>query len=108
MHYLSRAESAYRIALEIAPGHIDGRYGLAVLYVFELGQPLQAIGHLDRVLEQSRGHVPALFVLARAHVALGNIDAAVRAYDRIIALRIDDETRQRAERNRQLLLGGSM
>ncbi len=105
--YLARAERSYLNAIEISPEYIDGRYGLAVLYAFELGRPLDAIGQLRRVLERSSEHIPALFVLARAHVELGNIDEAISAYDRILAARVDDETRRAAERNRRLLLGGS-
>ncbi len=105
--YLARAERSYRTSLELSPDYIDGRYALAVLYAFELDRPLEAIVQLRRILERSSGHVPSLFVLARAHVVLGNLDEAVVAYDRIIAARVDEETRRAAERNRRLLLGGS-
>jgi len=105
--YLEQAERAYQLAVEIEPNYIDGRYGLAVLYVFELGEPAKALPHLEHVLDVSEGHVPSLFVLARAHVALGSLDDAIEAYDRIIVLSADDAARRRAERNRQLLLGGS-
>lgn len=107
MRYLTQAERAYQLAIEIEPNYIDGRYGLAVLYVFELGEPVKAIPHLEHVLNRSEGHVPSLFVLARAHVVLGNIDDAIAAYDRIITVALDEATRERAERNRRLLLGGS-
>jgi tetratricopeptide (TPR) repeat protein len=105
--YLDRAERSYRLAIEAAPDYIDARYGLAVLYVFELSEPVRALTHLEHVLGISEGHVPSLFVLARAHVALGNVDDAIDAYERIIQVAQDNESRQRAERNRQLLLGGS-
>jgi tetratricopeptide (TPR) repeat protein len=104
--YLRISERAYLEAIELEPGYLDARYGLSVLYVFELGEPVKALPHLERALEASDSHVPALFVLARAHVALGNIDDAIDAYDRIIRVASDDESRRRAERNRQLLLGG--
>ena len=107
VRYLTQAERAYEIAIEIEPNYIDGRYGLAVLYAFELGEPVKAIPHLEYILNLSEGHVPSLFVLARAHVALGNIDDAIGAYDRIITIAVDETTRERAERNRRLLLGGS-
>lgn len=104
--YLRIAERFYLQAIDVAPNYVDARYGLGVLYVFELGEPVQAIPHLERALEISENHAPSLFVLARAHVALGNIDEAVEAYDRIIRTAPGDEMRRRAERNRQLLLGG--
>lgn len=105
--YYARAERSYEIAIDIAPNYIEARYGIAVLYVFEMEEPVQAIPHLERVLERNESHVPSLFVLARAHVALGNIDDAIDAYDQIIQKAPDRETRRRAERNRQLLLGGT-
>lgn len=104
--FLARAERSYQIAIDIDPNYIDARYGLAVLYVFELGEPVQALPHLNRVLERNEEHVPSLFVLGRAHVELGNIDDAINAYERIIETAPDAESRRRAERNRQLLLGG--
>ena len=106
--YLERAERSYLRAVELAPDYIDGLYALAVLYVFELGRPFEAMPHLRRVLDRSAGHVPSLFVLARAHLALGNVDDAIAAYDRIIASGVDVETRRNAERNRRLLVGGSL
>ncbi len=105
--YYARAERSYELAIEAAPNYTDARYGLAVLYVFEIGEPVKAIPHLEHVLERNESHVPSLFVLARAHVALGNIDDAIGAYDRVIRVATDRETRRRAERNRRLLLGGS-
>ncbi|MFW5814327.1 MAG: tetratricopeptide repeat protein [Spirochaetota bacterium] len=104
--YLRLAERSYLQAVEIAPNYLDARYGLGVLYVFELGEPVKALPHLERALEISENHAPALFVLARAHVALGNVEEAVDAYDRIIRAAPGDEMRRRAERNRQLILGG--
>ncbi len=104
--YLRLAERSYLEAVEISPNYLDARYGLGVLYVFELGEPVKALPHLEHALDISENHAPALFVLARAHVALGNVDEAVDAYDRIIRTAPGDEMRRRAERNRQLLLGG--
>lgn len=107
MAYYSRAEAHYLRSVELSPGYIDGLYGLAVLYVFELGRPLAAVEYLDQILSRSANHTPALFVLARARVELGEVDRAVAAYDRIIAQAPDQDSRARARRNRQLLLGGS-
>jgi tetratricopeptide (TPR) repeat protein len=106
--YLERAEHSYLRAVDLAPDYIDGLYALAVLYVFELDRPFDAIPHLNRVLDRSAAHVPSLFVLARAYLALDNVDEAIAAYDRIIASGVDVETRRNAERNRRLLVGGSL
>jgi cytochrome c-type biogenesis protein CcmH/NrfG len=103
--YLARAETAYLTALEIDPDYLDGLYGLAALYHFEMGRHLEAIKLLDTLLAKAPGHVSGLFVLARSHVMLGNVDDAVAAYDRIIDSAADRGLATQARRNRQLLTG---
>ncbi|MFP4377577.1 MAG: tetratricopeptide repeat protein [Spirochaetales bacterium] len=105
--YFDMAEFHYQRAIEIEPDFIDARYGLAVLYAFELNEPANALPHLEAILARNELHVPSLFVLARANVQLGNIDAAIDAYDTIIERAAEDEDRERARRNRQLLVGSS-
>lgn len=105
--YYAIAERAYLNAIELSPDYVDGLYALGVLYVFERNEPLKALPYLRRALDRSGAHIPSLFVLARAHVSLGNINQAIDAYDRIIAARVDEDTRRTAERNRRLLLGGA-
>ena len=103
---LRRSERHYLRAIELEPDYTDALYGLAVLYAFELNEPLAAIAPLERILDRNESNISALFVLARSHVALGSLDDAVNAYDRIIEISPDREERERAERNRTLLLGG--
>lgn len=105
--YLEIAERHYIRSVELDPNYLDALYSLAILYVFEMDEPYNALTYLDALLARSTKHIPALFVFARAHAELGNLDEAVRAYDVIIEEADDREVRQRAERNRQLLLGGS-
>jgi tetratricopeptide (TPR) repeat protein len=105
--YFDMAEFHYQRAIEIAPDFIDARYGLAVLYAFELNEPENALPHLEAILARNELHVPSLFVLARANVELGNVDAAITAYDTIIEHAADDQDRERARRNRQLLVGST-
>ncbi len=99
------AEQFYKQSLEIDPNYVDGLYALANLYHFEMGKHLEAIEALDRLLELSPSHTQALFVLARSHAALGDVDDAVAAYDRIIEMAANREAKEQARRNRQLLLG---
>jgi len=103
--YLEMAERAYKASIEIDPGYIDGLYGLATLYHFEMNRHLEAISLLETLLEKSPSNIPALFVLARANAALGNIDEAVAAYDRIIENAANRDEATQARRNRQLLTG---
>ncbi len=103
--YLAMAEQFYKLSLEIDPNYQDGLYALGNLYHFELARHLEAVRVLETLLDRSPTHVGALFVLARAHAALGNIDDAVSAYDRIIESVADRDVAEQARRNRQLLMG---
>ena len=105
VHYLIMAERFYTASLEIDPNYRDGLYALGTLYHFEMGRHLDAINVLERLLDRLPNHVQALFVLARAHAALGNVDDAIRAYDRIIENAAENAAAEQARRNRLLLLG---
>lgn len=105
--YLVMAEQFYKMSLEIDPNYQDGLYALGTLYHFEMARHLDAIHVLESLLDRSPTHVPALFVLARAHAALGNVEDAVGAYDRIIENAADGDVAEQARRNRQLLMGGN-
>jgi tetratricopeptide (TPR) repeat protein len=103
--YFALAERGYLRAIELDGRYIRPRYGLAVLYVFELDRPAEAIPHLERYLEISRSDVDALFVLARAYYMIENFRAALDLYDRIIALTRDENRRIEAEKNRRIVMG---
>jgi tetratricopeptide (TPR) repeat protein len=98
------AESAYLRSIELDGSYGRPRYGLAVLYVFELDRPSEAVPHLLRYLEISRGDVDAMFVLARAYYMTESYQDAMDVYDDIIALVKDENKRREAQNNRQLLL----
>ncbi|MDR0525197.1 MAG: tetratricopeptide repeat protein [Spirochaetaceae bacterium] len=103
--YLSIAEQEYLKAIELAEDYGRPRYGLGILYVFELDRPMEAIPHLERYLEISRNNVDAMFVLARAYYMTGSTDQAVELYDRIPGLTKDPQKRQDAENNKRTILG---
>jgi tetratricopeptide (TPR) repeat protein len=75
-----------------------------VLYVFDLNRPEDAIVHLQRVLEISRGDLDAMFVLARAFYMIGDFRSAIDLFDRIITLTRDDQTRMAAQSNREIVM----
>ena len=104
--YFTTAERHYMRAIELSPDYTEAHYALSVLYQYELGEPENALPHVERVLELSPNNVPALFVQANAQISLGDIDAAIEAYDAIIRYGDDREDRERAARNRRLILGG--
>lgn len=104
---LERAEAAYLRAIEIDPGYVDARYGLSVLYVFEMERPRDAVVHLERGLEAQPNNVDLLFLRARVAVVEGRISEAVDLYDRIAEVSSDPEVVAAARENQRSLLGGS-
>ena len=103
--YFKLAEDAYLRAIELDSRYMKPRYGIGVLYVFELDRPEDAIVHLERCLEISRNDIDTMFVLARAFYMVKQYDAAIALYDRIITLSRDEQIRTDAQNNRQLVLG---
>jgi tetratricopeptide (TPR) repeat protein len=103
--YLALAEEAFLRAIELDSRYLRPRYGLGVLYVFELDRPEEAVPHLERCLEISRNDVDTMFVLARAFYMMKRYQEAVGLYDRIITLTRDEKKRIDAQNNRQAVLG---
>ncbi|MDR0388632.1 MAG: tetratricopeptide repeat protein [Spirochaetaceae bacterium] len=106
-HYYRLAEEAYLRALALDDRATRARYGLAVLYVFELDRPAEAIPHLERYLEIQTKDTDAMFILARAFYVTGNYDGAVELYDRILSITKDTTRRAEAENNKQQVLSTS-
>lgn len=102
---IDRAEAYYRRGLAIDPANPDLGYALAVLYVFELDRPADAIPLLEGLLDREPRDVSALFLVGRAYAAVGRISDAVEAYERAAESAASDEVRSRALRNASELLG---
>jgi tetratricopeptide (TPR) repeat protein len=98
-HFFRLAENSYKRALELDITYTRPMYGLAVLYVFELDRPEDAIVQLDRYLQIQPSDNHAMFVLARAHFMMGNFHRASEIYERIA-----DRTRDRSIREEALNL----
>ena len=103
--YFTIAENAFLRAIELDGSYLRPRYSLAVLYVFDLDRPEEAIPHLERYLEISRNDVDTMFVLARAFFMLRRYQEALELYDRIIVLTGDEQKRIDAQNNRQTVMG---
>jgi tetratricopeptide (TPR) repeat protein len=103
--YFSLAEKAFLRAIELDGRYLSPKYGLGVLYVFELDRAEDAIPHLLKYLEISRNDVDTMFVLARAYYVVKDYEAAIALYDRIIILTRDEQKRKDAQNNRQLIMG---
>jgi tetratricopeptide (TPR) repeat protein len=102
--YFTLAEKAFLRAIELDGRYLSPKYGLGVLYVFELDRAEDAIPHLQKYLEISRNDVDTMFVLARAYYMVKDYKSAVALYDRIIILTRDEQKRKDAQNNRQLIM----
>jgi len=99
------SENGYLRSLDIDITYTRSMYGLAVLYVFELDRPRDAITYLERYLQLSPSDVTAMFVLARAHFMLEEYSRSVEVYDRIIDRTRDSKLREEAQSNRDYIQG---
>jgi tetratricopeptide (TPR) repeat protein len=98
------AENGYLRAIELDSRYLRPRFGLAILYIFELDRPAEAIPHMERYLDIARNDLEAMFILARAYYMTGAFQRALDLYDRIIALTRDENTRNEARANRRQVL----
>jgi tetratricopeptide (TPR) repeat protein len=103
--YLNLAEAAYLRAIEIEESYTQARYGLAVLYVFELDRPADAVPQLRRYMENRSGDADSMFLLARALYMLGEYEEALNWYERGIPLTKDAARKAEAESNRNFIRG---
>jgi tetratricopeptide (TPR) repeat protein len=105
--YFTLSENAYKRALELDATYTKAMFGLAVLYVYELNRPEEAITQLERFLSIQTGDVSAMFVLASAYYMTKNNTKAIEMYDRIITRTKNKEIKNRALENIDLIRGQS-
>ncbi|HQG39683.1 MAG TPA: tetratricopeptide repeat protein, partial [Spirochaetales bacterium] len=102
--WLETSESAYQTALQLDPKNYRSMYGIAVLYVFELDNPEQALPYLEKYLAIQEKDVDAFFLYGRALYAIGRLQDAVNAYGNAAKYTIDKEKRQLAEQYQKTIL----
>jgi tetratricopeptide (TPR) repeat protein len=102
---LDLAEAAYLRAIELEPTYTQARYALAVLYVFELDRPDDAVFQLLRYMENRSGDADAMFILARALYMTGRNGEAADWYERGIPLSKDAARKAEAEANLNYIRG---
>jgi tetratricopeptide (TPR) repeat protein len=103
--FYNLSENAYLRSLDLDPLYTRPMYGVAVLYVFELDRPNDALPHLEHYLSIHPTDTSAMFVHARANFMLENYSAAIDMYDRIIARSRDQKVREEASINRDYIQG---
>ncbi|MDR2304465.1 MAG: tetratricopeptide repeat protein [Treponema sp.] len=104
IRYFTLAEQAYLRSIELDPDYPKPRYGLAILYSFELGRPLEALPHLEHYAELLPRDMNALFALARVYYQTGNNERALEIYDRIVREARDQNQKAEAQKNREFIL----
>jgi tetratricopeptide (TPR) repeat protein len=103
--YFALAESAYLRAIYLDSSYAKPRYGLGILYIFELDRPADAIPHLSRYLELMSSDIDAMFALARAYYMTGDNNAAIELYDRILSRTKDQNRKAEAQNNKEFVMG---
>lgn len=105
--YYDLSEESYLKAIALDQTYSRPYYGLGVLYVYELGRAPEAIPYLERYVYQLRTYdVDALFVLAGAYYVSGESEKAISAYDEIISRTRNEERKNEALKNKQIILDG--
>jgi tetratricopeptide (TPR) repeat protein len=79
----AEAKSFYEIALSLNPRHKGALNNLALVFLDE-NQPALALEYLQRALEQPPQEAKTFYLLAKAHLALGDFQNARRAIGRAI------------------------
>lgn len=101
--YLDLAASAYKRAIELDPNYTRASYALAILYVFELNRPEDAITIMEPVAAREKKPLDSLFILGRAYYMTGQYEKSIATYDRIIKTSGSAEQRADAERNKEFV-----
>jgi len=104
-HFFRLAENSYLRAIDLDITYTKPMYGLAVLYVFELDKPQEAIPYLERYLQIMTSDFMAMFVLARAYYMTGNSSMAIEVYDRIADRTRDNRIKEEALINKDIIQG---
>jgi len=104
-HYYNLSETSYLRALELDATYAKPMYGLAILYVYELGRPEDAIPYLERYLTIQSSDISAMFVLASAYYMTENFSKAIEQYDKIISRTKDQKIREEALFNKDTIQG---
>ncbi|MDR0878841.1 MAG: tetratricopeptide repeat protein [Treponema sp.] len=103
--YFALSESAYKRSIELDESYAKPRYGLGVLYTFDLNRPAEAIPHLERYLELMSSDLSGMFALARAYYMTENYEGAIDLYDRILTRTKDAKIKEQAQENKDFIMG---
>jgi len=103
--YFHLSENAYLRALQLDVTYARAMYGIGVLYVYELQRPQDGAVHLERLLQINTSDTSAMFVLASAYYMMERFSDASQMYERIAARTRDQNIKQEALNNRDIIQG---
>ncbi|MCL2441012.1 MAG: tetratricopeptide repeat protein [Treponema sp.] len=103
--YFKLAENSHLRALELEITYTRPMYALGILYSFELDRPEDAIVQLERYLQIQQSDISAMFLLARSYYMIQNFSRSVEIYDRIIDRTRNQNERQEALVNKNIVQG---
>ena len=100
---LERAAADYARAIELDPGQVEARVGLARISTAR-GDDAGVLALTDAVLEQEPDHELARLLRGAAHRALGQLAAARADLDHVLSIGTDEQVRPVAHQIRAQLL----
>jgi tetratricopeptide (TPR) repeat protein len=103
--WLERAETSYRQAIRQNDRFSLGYYSLAVLYIYELYRPEEAVPLLEKYIEIEPGDPRGRFLLGQLYQSFGMNEKAAMQYNEVVRLGRDEELVNEAK-NRLSELGG--
>jgi tetratricopeptide (TPR) repeat protein len=98
------AERGYNTAIALQEGYTQALYALAVLYVFELERPQDAVPLFENYRKYNSADVDGLFVLARAYFMTENYEQAAAVYDEIMGKSKDKAKKEEAAYNKEYVM----
>ena len=102
--YYKLAVKAYKRAIEIDANYSKAIYALAVLYVFELDMPEEAVPLLEKAIDGKMKPLEELFLLGRAYFMIGENEKAITTFQRIIDISGNEAQRKQAKENIDIIL----
>ena len=105
--YYKMAVKAYKRAIEIDANYSKAIYALAVLYVFELDMPEEAVPLLEKAIDGKMKPLEELFLLGRAYFMIGENEKAITTFQRIIDISGNQAQRTQAKENIDIILVNS-
>ncbi len=81
--YAKKAIQAYRRSLEIDPTNLDVRTDMAVAYLYDPDNPMEAIRQTKKVLSQDPDHLQANFNRGIMLLRINRVDQAIKQFEKV-------------------------